>query len=361
MMSIAKAMGMPAPSVGLAGPAQLDFSIAGAWTGFAPPQPSGKIQIHDATAELQGILQPLLIDSATVTLAAQTASVNSFLAGFKDGPSLTGSATFPLHCANADICVLHFDLHSQALSLSDLNQLTNPLLQNRPWYHLLEVGQRDDSALMKVRAQGRVSLARMSIGNMAATNVSANLELKSGALSVRELKADLLGGHHEGNWDADFTSSPPKFYGSGSVSKLAMAQVSTLMHDPWATGNLSGQYTIGLAGLDRTQLRDSATGSANFDWSGGSFRHVAIEGKPAPYSFSEFHGEVALRSGGLICQGCNLISKTGDYEVVGHATLGRDLDVRLERSGAPAYAISGPLNSPTVTSLSDSQMEAKQR
>ena len=96
----------------------------------------------------------------------------------------------------------------------------------------------------------------------------------------------MLGGHHTGNWDGDFTAKPPKFFGSGSVSKVAMAQVATLMHDAWATGTLDGQYTLGDAGLDAAALRDSATGTANFKWTGGSLRHIVLEGKAAPLSFS---------------------------------------------------------------------------
>ena len=70
----------------------------------------------------------------------------------------------------------------------------------------------------------------------------------------------MLGGHHTGNWDGDFTAKPPKFFGSGSVSKVAMTQIATLMHDPWATGTLDGQYTFGVSGLDAQTLRNSATG-----------------------------------------------------------------------------------------------------
>ena len=40
LSSIAKAMGIGVPAIGLAGPAHLELEIAGAWTGFAPPMPS---------------------------------------------------------------------------------------------------------------------------------------------------------------------------------------------------------------------------------------------------------------------------------------------------------------------------------
>ena len=73
---------------------------------------------------------------------------------------------------------------------------------------------------------------------MVASNVNGSLELSSGKLRIHELRADLLGGHEDGSWMADFTNSPPRFMGNGLVSKISMSQLATLMHDSWATGSL---------------------------------------------------------------------------------------------------------------------------
>ncbi|HZD31542.1 MAG TPA: AsmA-like C-terminal region-containing protein, partial [Candidatus Angelobacter sp.] len=359
LLAIAQATGLGAPAIGLAGKAQVDLSIAGGWTGFAPPVPSGKLQIQDATVELRGILQPLQVSSATLALADQTATLNSFSAAFKDGPKVTGSASFPLRCS-ADDCLLQFDLHTPEVSLAELNQLVNPAMQSQPWYHLLAIGQRDDSALMKLHTRGRVSAGRLTLGSVTTTNLTASLEMNHGTLNVRELKTDLLGGHHTGNWDADFTTSPPKFYGSGTLSKIAAAQLSTLMHDPWATGTLSGQYTIGLAGLDRAQLRDSATGSANFEWTAGTFRHISLDAKTTSLPFTSFAGDLALRNGMLTCQQCSLKSLHTTYTVSGSARFDRSLDLKLERSGGPSYSVSGPLDKPIVESAEPPRLEAQQ-
>ena len=287
--------------------------------------------------------------------------IRAFSATFKQGPTVSGSAGFPLHCTTPESCVAHFDLHTPELTLADLNRLMNPASQSRPWYHLLTLGQRDDNALTKLRGQGRVSIARLTLGALPLTNVSTSLELKAGAVSARELKADAFGGHHIGNWDADFTASPPKFYGSGSVTKIAMAQISVAMHDPWATGVLGGQYTVGLAGLDKAQLLDSAAGSGDFKWTDGTVRHVILEAKAAPLSFGSFKGEIALHSKTVSCQGCFLQTPDAEYNVVGTAGLDRSLDLKLEQSGSTAYTISGPLEKPTVEAVTAPQVEAKQR
>ena len=359
LLSVARATGIGAPAIGLAGPAQINLKIAGAWTGFAPPQPSGDVKLTNATAELQGVLEPLLVDSATVTLGSQIANITSFAATFAGGPSLSGSGSFPLICKSADSCILHFDLHTSDISLSRLNQLLNPALQNQPWYHLLAVGQQDNNALMKLHALGHISAARALIGNLAAANVNAAVEINAGTVSLKDMRADLLGGHHTGNWDGDFTAKPPKFFGSGTFSKLAMGQVATLMHDAWATGTLDGQYTLGLTGLDATALRDSATGSASFKWTTGMLRHISLEGKGTPLAFSAMSGQVAVRNGAITCDDCKMQAIGQLYTVKGNATFARDLDFRLATSGASAYAISGPLDRPRVEAVPVPASEAQ--
>ena len=351
LANVARAMGIRAPSIGLAGLAQINLKIAGGWTGFAPPQPSGDVKLTNATAELQGILEPLLVDSATVTLGSQIANITSFAAGFAGGPSITGSASFPLVCSSPDTCLLHFDLHTPEVSVSRLDRLLNPAFQRQPWYHLLAVGQRDDTALMKLHALGHVAAARFLIGNLAASNATAAIELNAGAVSLKDIRADLLGGHHTGNWDGDFTARPPKFFGSGTVTHLAMAQVATLMHDAWAAGTLDAQYTLGLTGLDAAALRDSANGSASFNWTAGTLRHVALENKGTPLSFSTLSGQIAIRNGSITCDDCKMQSAGQLYTLKGNASFNRDLDIHLATSGATAYAISGPLDKPRVEAV----------
>ncbi len=95
LLNIAQALGIGTPGVGLAGPAQLDVDLAGSWMGFAPPAPSGTIQLNTVTAELQGVSEPLLIDSASVSLQNQLVNVTSFAAAFAKGTALGGSASFP--------------------------------------------------------------------------------------------------------------------------------------------------------------------------------------------------------------------------------------------------------------------------
>jgi AsmA family/AsmA-like C-terminal region len=361
LLNVGKALGVGTPGVGLTGPAQIDLQVAGTWVGFAPPVASGKVQLRNVTAELQGISEPLQIASASAILANQAVNVTSFAASLAQGPAISGSASFPLHCTAPETCIVHFDAYSPDASLARLNRLVNPALRPQPWYGLLAPWQRREGALLKLRASGRFSVARLELGAALVNNVSGTAELEAGKLRVSDLRADLLGGHHAGTWTADFTVSPPRFAGSGNLTRVSMAQLASLMHDNWATGTMDAKYSLAMAGLTPAALRDSANGSAVFTWAGGSLRHVMLDSRGIPVSFSDFTGTVRLQNGTLNLTDCKLQSAGGDYAVKGTASLDRSLDLRFESTGGRAYAISGPLDKPRVEAVPSSAAEAALR
>jgi hypothetical protein len=361
LLNVAQAFGIGTPGIGLAGVAQVDVGTMGSWMGFASPAPSGKMQVRTATAELQGVSEPLLIDSASVLLADQLVKVTSFSAAFKQGTQLAGSASFPVHCTVPENCVLQFDVRSGDASLARLNQLLNPAFSRQPWYHLLSMGKRNDNALLKLRASGRFSVAHFALGSVTASNVNGSLELSSGKLRIHELRADLLGGHQDGSWLADFTVSPPRFMGNGIIDKLSMAQLASLMHDNWAAGPVDAEYSFTLSGLSADKLRSSAAGTADFTWSAGSLRHVSLDNRGIPIVFAKFAGKVALQDGTFTLSDCKLQSNGASYSVKGTASYGRNLAVQLERSGGQSYVISGTLDKPHVETVTNPAAEAALR
>ncbi len=102
LLNVAQALGIGTPGLGLEGSAKIDLELAGPWMGFTEPAPSGKVQVNTATAELQGVSEPLLIDAASVTLDNELVKITSFAAGFSKGGQLSGSAWFPVHCTSPD-------------------------------------------------------------------------------------------------------------------------------------------------------------------------------------------------------------------------------------------------------------------
>ena len=78
--------------------------------------------------------------------------------------------------------------------------------------------------------------------------------MNAGKVQLDILRSDLLGGHHSGRWTGDFTQSPPNFAGGGALQKISMEQLSTLMHDNWASGQISGQICDQHAGYGCSRL-----------------------------------------------------------------------------------------------------------
>ena len=360
VLNVAQAAGIGTPGIGLAGSAQLDLDVAGAWSGFAPPVPSGKLQVKTATAELQGVSEPFTVDSASLTLENQTVKIVSFSGGFTKGGQLSGSANFPIHCTGPENCLLQFDVRAEDVSLARMNQLLNPAV-GQPWYHLLEIGRRHDDILLKLHAQGHFVAPRLELGSVTASNVNGSIELSSGKLRLPELRADLLGGHEDGSWLADFTVSPPRFLGNGVVSKMLVSQLGSLMHDNWATGSVDATFSLSLSGLTAAKLRSTAGGTADFAWNNGALRHVSLDSRGAPVSFSKFTGKLSLQDGTFTCSNGKMLSGSASYTVKGTASYDRSLAMKLERSSGPSYLISGTLDNPRVQTVAAPAAEAALR
>jgi len=357
MLNVAQAAGIGTPGIGLAGSAQLNLDVAGTWTGFAPPAPAGKLQVRTATAELQGISEPFTVDTASLMLENQMVKIASFSGGFTKGGQLSGSATFPIHCTGPENCLLQFDVRAEDVSLARMNQLLNPTA-GQPWYHLLEIGRRHDDILLKLHAQGHFVVPRLELGPVTASNVSGSIELSSGKLRFPELRADLLGGHEDGSWLADFTVSPPRFLGNGVVSKMSVSQFGSLTHDNWATGAVDATFSLSLSGLTAAKLKSTADGTADFTWSNGALRHVSLDSHGAPVAFSKFTGKLALQDGTFTFSDGKMLSGGATYAVKGTASYDRSLAMKLERSSGPSYVISGTLDNPRVQTVPAPAAEA---
>jgi hypothetical protein len=155
--------------------------------------------------------------------------------------------------------------------------------------------------------------------------------------------------------------SPPRFNGSGNISRVSAEQLSALMHDNWASGTLGVKYAMSMRGTNPATLRDSADGSAAFVWTGGSLRHMTLDDRGSPLTFANFSGTVLLRKGTFNLEGCKLLTGATTYAVDGTASYDRNLDLKLQRTGGPSYVISGPLDKPHIEPVPASSAEAQLR
>ena len=103
-----------------------------------------------------------------------------------------------------------------------LNQLINPHVRKQPWYRFLSSPATGVPYLLTVHAVGKLTANRVVVRKLVASRVSANVELNKGKLRLSDLRGDVLGGKHVGDWEADFTAKPPAYSGSGTLERIAL-------------------------------------------------------------------------------------------------------------------------------------------
>jgi hypothetical protein len=233
------------------------------------------------------------------------------------------------------------------IDLDQVNRLLNPRLKKRPWYRMFGVsGER--SVLVNWDASGALAAKRFNAKGLSATNVGLNFELHKGKLNLKDVRANILGGTHTGNWAANFTGDTPSYTGTGTIAKLALAQLATLMKDPWATGTLNGSYELKLSGWDLGSLLESSAGNCQFQWRDGTLRHLALDGKNPQVHFPQWSGQCEWSKDGFRVSGSKLQAASGIYQVSGTVLPSKDGQLEFVRGDGTAYQVTGTLDKPRV-------------
>ena len=175
------------------------------------------------------------IASATIELTPSTAEVRKVTAS-AGGNIWRGSLTIPRQCDTPRACVIGFDLHADEFVTDNLAALVNAVPGKQPWYRFLSSPEQPKPYLASIHAAGRLTAGRVLIHNLVANRVSSQVELEQGHLQLSNLRAEVLGGQHAGQWLVDFTVNPPACRGTGTLEKIALVQVADVMHDSWITG-----------------------------------------------------------------------------------------------------------------------------
>ena len=346
LLNVAQGLGIPAPQHPVSGAAHLDLEVRGAWAGFAAPLPTGTVQLKNATLNLAAATESLRVSSAAIALAPDQVSITALSAAFTGMHStLEGSIQLPRRCDFGPQCLVRFDLRADELSTDELNRLLNPQFRRRAWYQFFS-GSGEPNGSKKFHAEGHIAAGKLLIKTVLANHASADLKLADGRLELSNIRADVLGGKHQGRWLADFTGNTPSYSGSGTLDGISLAQVSTLMRDNWASGAAHLDYQTNLAGWTATDLVESLTAKVDFLWHDGVLKHVELRG--SPLRFSQFTGHAELDDGQVTFTASSLKSPSGAYQVEGTASLARELALKLAPSNGAAIAISGTLQKPHI-------------
>ena len=357
LLQVARTVGIPAHQPNAEGQANVDLQIAGSWSGFTAPRAIGKAQLHSVHATVRGLNARLEIASANLILTPEQISVQKLTASIAD-TSWRGSLTLPRQCAVSESCPMRFDLHADEISTDQLNQVINPYVRKQPWYHFLSSPPAGIPYLLTINAVGTLSANQVVVRKLAGSRVSAKVELDKGKLRVSDLRADVLGGKHLGEWEADFTAKPPQYGGKGVFENVALDQLSESMSDDWITGSATATYRVKTSGLDAAELFASASSTWKVEAWDGLLRHVALTEGSGPLPMHHLSLQLAMHDGKFEIEDGSLDSASDLYRVSGSASMTRALNVKLIREGGRGFNITGTLTEPHVSPTLPSETQA---
>lgn len=369
LFQIARTLALPAPVQQVEGDARIQVQLAGRWAGFARPLITGKAQLHGVTAEINGFAAPAQIASATAVASEKNITLQNLTFAFPGTRgNLSGSIQWPRGCTPSaqTPCSLGFTLAADQLSLEDLNRLINPRLHDHPWYAVwTRFGAHSKSPWQELYAAGRISAGKFSLSGLPLSHVSAQLRLAPGKFDLSDLRADVLGGKYVGELRADLTGAAPGYSSAGEMQHISLAEMSSLMHDAWASGTASFSYKGTAAGRTKKELAASAAATAKFQWEQGALPRIILDRNGSPLQIRHFTGSLELAKGIFQMGPSKLETPAGIYEVSGTASLGQDLDLRLALNGRKppeelrGYSIGGSLAKPRVSPLPVREAQAK--
>ena len=120
-------------------------------------------------------------------------------------------------------------------------------------------------------------------------------------------------------------------------------------------------YDAALRGWTAAELAANAAGSGRFLWKNGNLNRALLPGTTVPLRVRRFAGQVSMRESRLSIPEARLESPAGEFTVTGSASFARQLDLRVARGSARAFAVTGTLAEPQVAAVPLPQTEASLR
>ncbi|MFZ0201034.1 MAG: AsmA family protein [Candidatus Sulfotelmatobacter sp.] len=361
MLRMATLLGLQAVKASAEGNAQVDLQIAGSWagrdtgspSGFLLPRITGTVQLRNVRATARGLGGPVEISSAELKLLPDEAQVEN-LSARAAAAHWTGSLALPRGCGVPGACLVHFNLNSDQVAMSSLHEWLGPQVKEHRWYQVLSSSESvTPTFLRNLRASGNVNVGRLRIQNVVAEKVSVGLELERGKVKASDVRADLLGGKHRGDWQADFTAASPVYSGSGTLTGISLEQVASAMQDAWISGTAGGTYQFKGSGTDSAEFWRSAEGGVRFDVQDGALAHISLANGEGPLRVARWQGRARLQDGKIEIEKAALVSPSGTYEVSGTASFGQALDFTIAQAknsvaGSLVYSITGTVAEPRI-------------
>jgi hypothetical protein len=365
LIGIARLAGLPSTSAELSGSVKGKLRATGDWAGTAPVQYVGDAQLQKVTAKMNGVASPINIASARFSANSSEVTLSKVSADIQGAKMRFDlSAVWPRDCIGTEpkekaLCGARFELKTDQIDIDEINALINPKAQKKPWYSSIpgfSGGPRQN--LPAFYASGQITANKLVMKSLVASRASAELKITPQDFTVVGLTADLLGGNFIGDIHADFASGTPSYSSSGNLVNISIGNVAALTREAWGNGKLTGSYKGSAKGWKAEEIISSLAGTGTFDWREGTLQHLDLEGRGKPLQFKDFNGTVGLSKGVMSISESKLLAGKSIYLVSGTASLGRELELKLERDGEPGYSVGGTLDSPKVVQVNAPQTQA---
>lgn len=375
-LRMASLLGVPATKANVEGIAQLNLQIAGSWSGslsstiqagFTPPKVNGTAQLHNVRAVIAGLSAPIEISSAKLQLEADEVRMEDMNAETA-GAHWRGWVALPRGCGTPGACVAHFNLSVDEVAVGDLREWLRSHPDERHWYQMLSREQPGVTPLLRsLRATGKLSVAGLRIRDVMAKQVSASVEIDRGKVKATDVSANIFGGKHRGDWQADLTAPAPVYAGTGTLTGISLEQLASAMHDPWIAGTATASYQLKASGATAAEFWQSLKGGVHFDLRNGILPRVSLGQNDPPLQITRWQGYVGLQGRKFEIEKGELISPAGVYEVSGTASFARTLDIKIAGgataksagAGSTVYSITGTVAEPQVTLTSGAETQAR--
>ncbi|MEO8097985.1 MAG: AsmA family protein [Acidobacteriota bacterium] len=211
-------------SFGLAAMPVLGQTPKGVWKGWAryvEGMWTSESQLEGASLQLDGLAEPLKIDSATVHLTATriradriagSLGATSFTAAYEARPNSTQPAKFALTINEADAAELE-RLLAPTLSRAEPGFLARTLR--------LRAAAPAPAWLKARRAEGTVAIDSVAAGEWRARGLKAKLSWNGTALQLTDVSAQLDAAAFAGTVGLDLAAPAPKYHLEGTLNGVA--------------------------------------------------------------------------------------------------------------------------------------------
>jgi hypothetical protein len=352
MLQAARAIGLRMPATELKGSGVLNAQYSGEWRHFAPPTVSGQAQIRSAVLSIRGFQEPLRVSEGTLKFDGPEFRAEKINGNFTEsGLQFVGDFAGSRQCERHIICGLTFSLAMNDVSDTALLHLVNaPSGFALPF--LTSGRQFEAKWLLDIPTTGTIAARRLTLHNIQANNLAAQLEVTGGKVLVHQWSSEIFGGANTGELIFDFSGPQAAIIANGVLQRARMEQVNTAFDDYIGTGTLDLKYRVAMNGQTADRLIASMKGSGQFAWHDGAIRSTPVKDttntKDTLVTFKTWSGRFELDRQRIAFENSKMTSTSGIQEVAGDISFNRQWNLKFIHTNGSGLVATAGITPPVV-------------